>query len=272
MKRNPAKIVLSWAALLLTASIAYWNTLAPSQKSPNFLKNVFSGEAVVRKIIDGDTIELNNGQRVRYIGIDCPESKRKTSSGWVEAGDPYSKESVQLNEELVLGKKVRLEFDVQKKDKYNRLLAYCFVNVGGQDVLVQAEMLKAGLAYLYTAPPNIKYIDVLAAALQEAKHDKRGVWSQDLTVSSSEASQFLGQRKLVEGRVERVRKNDRVIRLMMEDFEVIIFKKDLELFAREGIDPAEFYDQKRVRVFGLIKEYKGKTEIILSNPWQIEIL
>jgi micrococcal nuclease len=271
MKKNPFRIVLSWVALLLTASIAYWNSLEPLQKSPNFLKNIFSSEVVVRKIIDGDTIELNNGQRVRYIGIDCPESKRKTSSGWVDVGDPYSKESVRMNEELVSGKKVRLEFDVQKKDKYNRLLAYCFVKVRGQDVLVQAQMLKEGLAYLYTAPPNIKYIDALVAALNEAKQNRRGVWSKDLTVLSNEAVQFLGQRKLIEGQIKRVRKNDRVIRLMMEGLEIIIFKKDLELFTREGIDPAEFYDQKKVRVFGLIKEYKGKTEIILSNPWQIEI-
>lgn len=271
MKKNPSRIILSWVALLLAATIAYWNSSSPSQKSQSFLKSIFSREVVVHEIIDGDTIELDNGQRVRYVGIDCPESKRKTSSGWVEAYEPYSKESVRMNEELVLGKKVRLEFDVQKKDKYNRLLAYCFVNIRGQDVLVQAQMLKEGLAYLYTAPPNIKYIDVLVKALNEAKQNRRGVWSKDLTVSSDEATQFLGQRKLVEGQIKRVRKNDRVIRLMMDGFEVIIFKKDCPLFTREGIDPAEFYDQKKVRVFGLIKEYKGKTQIILSNPWQIEI-
>ena len=226
----------------------------------------------VKKVFDGDTVELSNGQHVRYIGMDAPELERKTPSGWKKVHEPFGQEAKQLNEQLVLGKQVRLEFDVQKQDKYKRLLAYCFVKEANREVLVQAELLKKGLAYLYTFPPNIKYVDVLVAALQEAKLKKVGIWSLDLAIDSREASKFIGERKMVSGLIKRSRSTAKTIRLAMGGLNVIIFKKELELFTKEGIDPAQYYRGKKVKVFGLIKEYEGQPEIIVSNPWQMEVV
>lgn len=227
-------------------------------------------DVIARKVIDGDTIELSNGQHVRYIGIDCPEKEKKTTSGWREVHEPFADEAKKLNEELVSGKPVRLEFDVQKKDKYNRLLAYCFVKEGQKEVLVQSELLKKGLAYLYTFPPNIKYVDVLVVSLQEAKKKKAGIWSFDLNIDSKEASKFIGERKMISGKIRKTRSTAKTIRLAMDGLLVVIFKNDLGLFQRAGIDPAQFYKGRTVKVFGLIKEYQGEPEIIVSNPWQIE--
>jgi endonuclease YncB( thermonuclease family) len=231
-------------------------------------KPIDFSHADVLRVIDGATIELKGGGLARYIGIDCPETRRKTENGWIKASDPYGEEAKQLNEALVSGKVLRCESDIQPKDKYNRLLLYCFVKDGDTEQFVQAELLRQGLAYLYTFPPNVKYVDILVAALKEARENHRGIWSKDLLISSSRARDFIGQRKMVEGIVKKARSAKRLVRLEMEGISIIIFEKDLQVFFDNGISPAEFYRGKSLKVFGLIKEYKGEPEIIISHPAQ----
>jgi micrococcal nuclease len=227
----------------------------------------------VKKVIDGDTVELDRGGPARYIGIDTPETRRKTQAGWVKTQDPFGEAAARFNEELVLGKGARLEFDIQRRDKYKRLLVYCFVKVGDKEVLAQAEILRQGLAYLYTFPPNVKYIDTLVAALKEARENRRGIWAQDLTIASEDAGRCTGQRKIVLGTIRKTRSSQKLVRLMMDGLLLVIFKNDLEaMFLKNGISPSEFYKGRKVRVFGLIKEYRGEPEIIVSHPAQIEIV
>lgn len=226
----------------------------------------------VIRVIDGDTVEIKGGKAARYIGIDTPETRKKTEKGWKKVSDPYGEEAKRFNEQLVLGKDIRFEFDVQKQDRYKRLLVYCFVKDGDKEVFAQAELLKNGLAYLYTFPPNVKYTKVLVEALKSARANRRGVWSQDLTIPSRDAAQYVGQRKIVEGKVTRARSLEKFAQLTLEGVKVVIFRKDLELFLNEGISPASFYRGKNVRVFGMIKEYKGEPEIIVSHSSQIEVI
>jgi len=89
---------------------------------------------MVTKVIDGDTIIVEGGYRVRYIGIDAPEIRPRLEA--------FGMEAWQANRQLVEGKKVRLERDVSETDKYERLLRYVYVN----DILVNAEMVRLGLA------------------------------------------------------------------------------------------------------------------------------
>lgn len=125
----------------------------------SFAKDV--NETYVLRVIDGDTVALKGGQRVRYIGIDTPEK-----------GRPYYLEAKKENEKLVLGKKVRLEFDVEKQDKYGRTLAYVYVG----DVFINAELVKNGYAMVYTCPPNVKYAKTFLALQREARKAERGLW------------------------------------------------------------------------------------------------
>ena len=122
--------------------------------------------AVVTKVIDGDTIEIEGGYRVRYIGIDAPER-----------GEPYYWEAYQSNRELVLGKRVHLERDVEDKDKYGRLLRYVWIN----DTMVNAELVRLGYAYSRPYPPNLKYQAYLQQMEEKAKEHRLGVWSSCLT-------------------------------------------------------------------------------------------
>ena len=129
-------------------------------------------EYFVKNVIDGDTIELSNGARVRYIGIDTPEIRKRDGVRWRYAPEPYALEAKDVNSELVGKRKVRLEFDIEKKDKYGRLLAYVYAD--GE--MVNAELLRRGYASLYMFPPNVKHRAFLAAAQEEARRARRGIW------------------------------------------------------------------------------------------------
>ena len=122
--------------------------------------------ARVTQVIDGDTIIIDTGQRVRYIGIDTPEVYPNQEA--------YGIEAWQTNRKLVEGKEVRLERDVSDTDKYGRLLRYVYVN----DVLVNAELVRLGLAEAKAYPPDIKYQQLLEQLEREARQAGRGMWAK----------------------------------------------------------------------------------------------
>lgn len=127
-----------------------------------------SGLARVVRVIDGDTIEIEGGEKVRYIGIDTPETVDPRKS--VQC---FGLEASNKNKELIGGKMVRLEKDITDRDKYNRILRYVWV--GG--VFVNLELIKQGFAYSYSYPPDVKYQDQFIKAQQEAREAERGLWS-----------------------------------------------------------------------------------------------
>jgi len=122
--------------------------------------------ARVIEVVDGDTIVIEGNYRVRYIGIDTPEVH--------PAVEAFGLEAWQANRELVEGKIVRLEPDVSEVDKYGRLLRYVYVD----DIFVNAELVKQGLAYAQAYPPDTKHQDYLEKLEQEAKQDDRGIWAK----------------------------------------------------------------------------------------------
>ncbi len=118
------------------------------------------------RIIDGDTGELSSGATVRYLGIDTPES-----------GDPFYFEATRLNTELCLDEPVRLEYDHRMRDKYERVLAYVFVE---DTIQVNETLVEAGLASVYIFPydqKNMEYRGRLILAQMQARTEKRGIWS-----------------------------------------------------------------------------------------------
>ena len=131
--------------------------------------NVYAKDYVVKKVIDGDTIQLDTGETVRYLGIDTPEVFRKEGGA-----EFYAREATRYNKKLVFMKKIKLEFDVEKKDQYGRLLAYVFV----KDVFVNAELVRHGYAKAYIKPPNIKYKDLLLANQKKAMDEDKGLWQE----------------------------------------------------------------------------------------------
>ncbi len=124
----------------------------------------------VSRVVDGDTFVLENGERVRLIGVDTPET--------VHPSKPvqyFGKEASAFTKNLIEGKQVRLEYDVQKQDRYGRLLAYVYLPDG---TFVNAELVKQGYAQVSTYPPNVKYVDLFARLQREARENNRGLWAQ----------------------------------------------------------------------------------------------
>ncbi|MEN3046935.1 MAG: thermonuclease family protein [Candidatus Hydrothermales bacterium] len=120
-----------------------------------------SYEVEVREVVDGDTFVTYTGERVRLIGIDTPEEGRF-----------YYDDAKEALKKLILGKKVRLEFDIVKKDMYGRILAYVFYDT----IFVNNYMLKNGYSYIYTFPPNLKYFLNFRKSLDYAIKNKKGMW------------------------------------------------------------------------------------------------
>lgn len=138
----------------------------------------------VAKVIDGDTIELDNGERVRLIGIDTPEIhfNSKLMRDAKKTGQDYNtiislgKKAKNFTLEIADGEKVRLEFDVEARDRYKRLLAYVYLKDGR---MLNAEIVKEGYGFVYTVPPNVKYSDLFIRLQREAREQNRGLWQKN---------------------------------------------------------------------------------------------
>lgn len=128
----------------------------------------------VLRVVDGDTIQIDyNGtkEKVRLIGIDTPESVHPDEAKNTENGKIAS----DYTKELLTGKFVKLELDVQERDKYGRILAYVYLD--GE--MVNKKLLADGYAQVATFPPNVKYVDEFTEIQKEAKEAKRGLWAEE---------------------------------------------------------------------------------------------
>lgn len=137
---------------------------ATASTAPAFTKEFVK----VTKVIDGDTVEIEGGYRLRYIGIDTPETVHPSKP--VQC---FGKEASNKNKELVEGKTVRLERDITELDRYDRLLRYVWLG----NVLVNERLVKEGYATSYTYPPDVKYQERFVQAEREARESKKGLWS-----------------------------------------------------------------------------------------------
>ncbi len=125
--------------------------------------------ARVKRAVDGDTIELEDGEKVRYIGMNTPESVKVNSP--IEC---FGKEASARNKELVDGKMVRLEKDVSDKDRYGRLLRFVYLEDG---TLVNDVLVKQGYARVSTFPPDVARAEQFKLSEREAHDGKRGLWA-----------------------------------------------------------------------------------------------
>jgi endonuclease YncB( thermonuclease family) len=122
---------------------------------------------LITRVIDGDTLELYTGERVRLIGVDTPETK-----------DPrrpvqyFGEEAAAFTRRIVEGKRVRLEYDWERKDKYGRTLAYVYLEDG---TFLNAEIIRQGYGFAYTRFP-FKYLEEFRKLEREAREAGRGLW------------------------------------------------------------------------------------------------
>ncbi len=147
----------------------------PLGKSYNY------SDVLITRVVDGDTLQLENSQRVRLIGIDTPEmhesdklNRDSTRSGTDRATiQKLGRRAYDFTRNLVEGKRASLEFDVERYDRYGRLLAYVYLKDG---TFVNAKIVEKGYASLMTIPPNVKYADTFLRLYQEARENRLGLW------------------------------------------------------------------------------------------------
>ncbi len=170
-KFNTNKLVLVPATLLVAllsflGGTQYEKQVKDILEQPNVstttVQNLPTKEKV-KRVVDGDTIELANDQIVRYVGVNAPNN-----------GEPFEEEATEANAKLVSGKIVTLEYDTYTSDRFGRVLAYPIVD--RKNVVV--ELARRGMVKvtIYDDRRKLRYQDGLLKAQDEAKKAKRGIW------------------------------------------------------------------------------------------------
>lgn len=164
------------------------NNQTVQEEEPGHKAEINLIKARVTKVVDGDTVyvRFENGreEKVRFIGVDTPESTTKI--------EPYGKEAAAYTKSQLYGKDVWLELDVQERDKYGRLLAYIWLSppVKESDTEIRSKMFNAillleGYAQIMTVPPNVKYVDYFRVYQQEAREKNLGLWGLEIDEEKS---------------------------------------------------------------------------------------
>ena len=169
------KILYAAAAAAIIASGAYYQSridpLHPKVAGVTLDRSVEAvhGEPIkVAAAVDGDTVTLINGERIRYIGMDTPEE--------VDPRKPvqcFAREAADRNHQLVDGKPVKFYMDVNEKDQYGRWLGFVYLEDG---TFVNLELVRQGYAFAYPFPPDISKSEEFRAAEDYARTNKLGLW------------------------------------------------------------------------------------------------
>ncbi|KKQ25555.1 MAG: Thermonuclease [Candidatus Roizmanbacteria bacterium GW2011_GWC2_37_13] len=176
MKKNFGKNLLIGflGIIIFFFGFSFRNLFNKTDQNPTnniLLPNPKEGIYKVTKVLDGDTIVLETGEKLRYLGIDAPE--------W---NDRWGEEAKKFNEEMVLGKKARIELDRVKLDKYGRILGYVWIG----DILVNEALVERGYAKvnLIKGEAKPKHLDRLKKAEDWARDHHDGVWFDEWTLLS----------------------------------------------------------------------------------------
>ena len=180
MRARALVVLLALASLLAVVSPSLSGP-SPSGPSPYPLPRGERDEiGTVVRTVDGDTIyvRLAGGvEKVRYIGIDTPEVHHPT-----RGEEPGGRAATEVNRRLLGREPVRLETDVQLRDRYGRLLAYVWVRRPEGEVMVNAELVRLGYAAVMTVPPNVRHAELFRKLAAEAREQHRGLWAGILGV------------------------------------------------------------------------------------------
>lgn len=211
----------------------------------------------VKKVYDGDTVLLANGQKVRLLGINTPEVEGRNKTA--QAGGEEAKRwlTAQLKNQ-----KVRLETGLEKKDKYGRLLAHLFTE---DKQHINFELVKNGLATVNMHPPNLKYSDALLKAQRKAEKSVIGIWKnehyQPKQVININRSSLKGWQRVI-GQIQSVHHSRKYSYLNFSDtFGLKIDHKSMTLFP-----DLESYIGKNIEARGWINKTKKRYSMLVRHP------
>ncbi len=203
MPRTPTRRLLFVFLSVLASACLY---LFPSETSQSVKQDKIqvanSETLVVQRVVDGDTLILSNGEKARLTGIDTPEShanakayKDSQRSGQdIKEISRQGKEATEFVRHLAQGKTIRVEYDVQKRDRYGRLLIYAYdidtlkkdskakisdglVVSADREIFLNGSIIRSGYAVPLTIPPNVKHAETFQELYSEARSQGRGLWA-----------------------------------------------------------------------------------------------
>jgi micrococcal nuclease len=167
-KFRQTSTVISFVVVLIFSIFRVWQSTTDSRIKGEQIYEEFE-KAYVERVVDGDTLVLEGGQRLRYIGIDTPETVHPHKD--VEC---FGLEASEYNKQLVEGKLVYLESDIQDTDRYGRLLRYVWID----EEMVNEILVREGYAFASSFPPNVKYQEKFTLLQKEARESEIGLWKE----------------------------------------------------------------------------------------------
>jgi len=232
-------------------------------------------EGTVAAVTDGDTVILDNGEKVRLIGLQAPKLPlgRPGFEPW-----PLADAAKAMLEELALGQTVAIRHGGAERDRHGRVLGHMFVS--NSETWAQGHMIASGMARVYSFPDNRACLEELLRAEAVARAERVGIWADDwYAIHQADRPAGIvareGHYELVEGRVLNADRAGSLIylnfgRYWKEDFTVVIDRAGQRVFERAGADPLALEDAL-VRVRGWIDVNDGP-RMEVTHPEQVEVL
>ena len=177
------------------------------------------GWTKVVRVDDGDSVQLEDGRRVRYVGIDAPER------GGPGQGEYLAEEATRFNRRLVLGQEVRLELDQEGTDRFHRLLAHLYLKTG---LWVNEQLVLEGFAHVLYQRPNTGKFDRLLSAQRKALEARRGIWARALQETET------GYR--ASGKTRKMHRPDCALGLKIGTANLVLFQNKIEAYD-QGYSP-----------------------------------
>lgn len=167
------KLLLSFCVLIIFFGLGFlYTNFDPSEQVKSVQTENPQAGVLIIKVVDGDTVEIEGGARVRLLGVDTPET--------VDPRRPvgcFGKEASNKAKELLSGRRVSLEKDISDTDKYGRLLRYIYLPLeNGQTLFVNDYLIREGFAKVLTIPPDVGFAEQFLEAQRQARESSRGLW------------------------------------------------------------------------------------------------
>jgi len=220
--------------------------------------NIHSIKAsIVSKVVDGDTVHLVDGRKVRLIGINSPEIHRDDTPT-----EPFAQNARRQLSTLLKDRLAYIVVGTQGHDRYGRILAHIYNSDG---VNVEVEMLQQGLAFHIAIPPNLSMSSCLARAEKLARHNKLGIWSNNgiavVTAKQIHNSGF----KRITGTVTRINFTQKAWWLSLDNhLAMVIYPENQDHFQRKTIENLE---GKKIEIRGWVYPSHSKK----YEPWRIKL-
>lgn len=213
----------------------------------------------VESVLDGDTVVLEDGRRVRLVGINTPEIAHPP-----KAEEPLARWATELLQAKLDSKPLWLQTGRQATDHYGRTLGHLFTS-GGQNII--AELLYSGAGFQVAIPPNLDYADCYAAAQRKARSEGKGVWGHEYyRPIAADSPQLKGGYARVVGRVEKVTLAKNVIWVDLQgQVSLKLNRKHAEFLAGDTFDQVVAASRKRSGITDLVLEARGW--VVDRNTW-----